>query len=151
PWWIGVNLRLLELVRLRLRNLVQHVGKIRQPLIYSNFEDELGAGSEVALPQIGAVDFRRFKRKARHFLLAHQDNLALQKLRRGKPLTATDLEQLEALMLSAGGGDRARLEQAVELSSGLGRFVRSLVGLERGAVAEAFSEFLGSGNATADQ
>jgi type I restriction enzyme R subunit len=34
---------------------------------------------------------------------------------------------------------------------GLGRFIRSLVGLERGAVAEAFSTFLSRGTATADQ
>lgn len=151
PWWIGVNVRLLELVRLRLRNLVQHVEKSKQPLVYSDFQDELGTGSEVTLPQVGAVDFKRFKRKARHFLLDHQDNLALQKLRRAKPLTPTDLLQLEALMISAGVGDRAQLDQAAELSKGLGRFIRSLVGLERGAVAEAFSAFLGTGNANADQ
>jgi type I restriction enzyme R subunit len=103
------------------------------------------------LPQVGAVDFKRFKRKARHFLLDHQGNLALQKLRRGKPLTMTDLQQLETLMISAGVGDRAQLDQAVELSSGLGRFIRSLVGLERGAVADAFSAFLNTGSASADQ
>lgn len=151
PWWIGVNVRLLELVRLRLRNLVQHVEKTKQPLVYSDFEDELGTGAEVNLPQVGAVDFKRFKRKARHFLLAHEDNLALQKLRRGKPLTPTDLRQLEALMIAAGVGDRAQLDQAAELSKGLGRFIRSLVGLERGAVAEAFSAFLSTGTASADQ
>lgn len=151
PWWIGVNARLLELVRLRLRNLVQHVDKTKQPLVYSDFEDELGTGAKVTLPQVGAVDFKRLKRKARHFLLEHQDNLALQKLRRGRPLTPTDLQQLEALMVSAGVGDRAQLEQAVEMSKGLGRFVRSLVGLERGAVAEAFSALLGAGGHTADQ
>jgi len=151
PWWIGVNVRLLELVRLRLRNLVQHVEKTKQPLVYSDFEDDLGAGVDVPLPQVGAVDFKRFKRKARHFLLEHEDNVALQKLRRGKPLTPTDLQQLEAMMISAGVGDRAQMDQAAELSKGLGRFIRSLVGLERGAVAEAFSAFLSTGTATADQ
>ncbi len=114
PWWIGVNVRLLERVRLQLRELVQHVEKTKQPLIYSNFEDELGAGAEVTLPQVGVVDFKRFKHKARHFLLEHQDNLALLKLNRGKPLTPTDLQQLEALTISAGVGDRAQFEHAVE-------------------------------------
>jgi type I restriction enzyme R subunit len=150
-WWEGVTAPLFELVRLRLRDLVQHVDKSKRPLVYTDFEDELGAGAEIGLPQVGAVDFNRFKRKARHFLLEHQDILALQKLRRGKPLTPTDLQQLEALMVSAGVGDRAQLDQAAEASHGLGRFIRSLVGLDRGAVAEAFSEFLGAGAATADQ
>jgi type I restriction enzyme, R subunit len=35
------------------------------------------------------------------------------------------------------------------VSHGFGRFVRSLVGLDRAAVSEAFSEFLSAGTATA--
>jgi type I restriction enzyme R subunit len=149
-WWEGVTVPLLELVRLRLRDLVQHIEKTKRPLVYSDFEDEAGDGEAVELPQIGAVDFARFKRKARHFLLEHDDNLALQKLRRGRPLTPTDLDQLANMLLAAGVGDEAQLDRAKELSNGLGPFVRSLVGLDRGAVAEAFSEFTADG-ATADQ
>jgi type I restriction enzyme, R subunit len=151
PWWEGVTAPLLELLRLRLRDLVQHIDKTKKRLVYSDFEDELGAGSAVDLPQIGAVDFQRFRRKARHFLLGEENNLTLQKLRRGLPLTALDLEQLAEMLITAGVGDRAQVEEAAALSHGLGRFIRSLVGLERPAVAEAFSTFLGDGSATADQ
>jgi type I restriction enzyme R subunit len=151
PWWEGVTVPLLELVRLRLRNLVQHIDKTKRGIVYSDFEDEVGEGTGIDLPQMGAVDFNRFKRKARHFLLEHDDNLTLQKLRRGLPLTATDIEQLSQLLLSAGVGDRAQIEKAAELSRGLGRFIRSLVGLERAAVAEAFSMFIAEGSASADQ
>lgn len=145
PWWDGVTAPLLELVRLRLRDLVQYIDKTKKRLVYTDFEDELGAGTPIELPQIGAVDFNRFKRKARHFLLEHHDNLALQKLRRGRPLTAMDLEQLEHLLLEAGVADRAQIRHASDASRGLGRFIRSLVGLERSAVVERFSEFLDSG------
>jgi len=151
PWWIGVNVRLLELVRLRLRNLVQHVEKTKQPLIYSDFEDELGEGAPIDLPDIGSVDFKRFKRKARHFLLEHEDHISLQKLRRGRPLTPTDLEQLAGMLIGAGVGDQAQIDRAAELSNGLGAFIRSLVGLERAAVVDAFSEFIADRTATADQ
>jgi type I restriction enzyme R subunit len=149
-WWQGVTVPLLEVVRLRLRDLVQHVEKSKRPLVYSDFEDEAGEGQTVELPQIGAVDFNRFKRKARHFLLEHDDNLALQKLRRGRPLTPTDIDQLGAMLLAAGVGDQAQLDRARELGNGLGPFIRSLVGLDRGAVVEAFSTFTADG-ATADQ
>jgi len=151
PWWVDVTVPLLELVRLRLRNLVQHIDKSKRPLVYSNFEDELGAGTGVNLPQIGSVDFTRFKRKARHFLLEHQGNLTLQKLRRGLQLTATDITQLEAMLVSAGVGNQEDIEKAAELSNGFGRFIRSLVGLERAAVAEAFSTFVTRTSASADQ
>src|SRR5690606_19625346 len=102
PWWEGVTVPLLELVRLRLRDLVQHVDKSKRGIVYSDFEDEVGAGQAIDLPQIGSVDFNRFRRKARHFLLEHEDNLTLQKLRRGLPLTQTDLDQLSGLLVSAG-------------------------------------------------
>ncbi len=151
PWWEGVTAPLLELVRLRLRDLVQHIDKTKKRLVYSDFEDELGAGATVDLPQIGAVDFNRFRRKARHFLLEQENNLTLQKLRRGLPLTRLDIEQLADMLVAAGVGDRAQVDRAAELSQGLGRFIRSLIGLERAAVAEAFSAFVREANANARQ
>ena len=150
-WWQGVTVPLLELVRLRLRNLVQHVEKSKRPLIYSDFEDELGEGAGVALPHIGAVDFSRFRRKTRAFLREHENDLTLQKLRRALPLTQSDIDRLAGLLLSAGIGDQAQIEKAAELSHGLDRFIRSLVGLDRGAVAQAFSSFVSDSTATADQ
>src|SRR4029077_19744213 len=41
-WWEGVIVPLLELVRLRLRDLVQHIEKSRKVVVYSNFTDEIG-------------------------------------------------------------------------------------------------------------
>ena len=80
-------------------------------------------------------------------------NLArcLHKLRQGKPLTASDLNELERMLLDAGVGEAGDIERARELSNGFGRFVRSLVGLERAAVREAFSELLAAGTASAAQ
>jgi hypothetical protein len=71
-WWEGVTVPLLELVRLRLRDLVQHIDKSKKAIVYSNFADEIGEGVEHELPQVGEADFARFKQKARHFLKAHE-------------------------------------------------------------------------------
>ena len=126
----GVTVPLLELVRLRLRDLVQHIEKSRRAIVYSNFPDEIGEGVERELPQVGETDFARFKQKARHFLKAHEDHIVLHKLRQGRPLTSVDLAELEKMLLDAGceAGD---IERARETSQGFGRFVRSLVGLDR--------------------
>lgn len=150
-WWEGVTVPLLELVRLRLRDLVQHIDRKRKAIVYSNFADEIGEGVEHALPQVGEADFVRFKQKARHFLRAHENHLVLHKLRYGRPLTATDLGELEKMLLDAGIGGPGDIEQARETSQGFGRFVRSLVGLDRAAVQDAFGEFLATGTATAAQ
>jgi type I restriction enzyme, R subunit len=103
------------------------------------------------LPQVGEADFARFKQKARHFLKAHEDHIVLHKLRQGRPLTATDLNELEKMLLDAGVGEAGDIERARETSQGFGRFVRSLVGLDRAAVSEAFGEFLSAGTASAAQ
>ncbi|WP_038950445.1 DEAD/DEAH box helicase family protein [Bradyrhizobium genomosp. III] len=150
-WWEGVTVPLLELVRLRLRDLVQHIEKGKKAIVYSNFADEIGEGIELQLPQVGEADFARFKTKARHFLRADQDNIVLHKLRQGKPLTPSDLNELEKLLLDAGVGAAGDIERARETSHGFGRFVRSLVGLDRVAVSEAFGEFLAAGIASAAQ
>jgi type I site-specific restriction endonuclease len=150
-WWEGVTVPLLDLVRLRLRDLIQHIEKSRKAIVYSNFADEIGDGVEMHLPHVGEADFARFRTKARHFLRAHQDNLVLHKLRQGKPLTPSDLNELEKMLLQAGIGEAGDIERARETSQGFGRFVRTLVGLDRAAVSEAFSEFLAAGTATAAQ
>ncbi|MBW8882933.1 MAG: hypothetical protein JF615_16365, partial [Asticcacaulis sp.] len=51
-WWEGITVPLLELVRLRLRNLVHHLEKGKKAIVYTNFIDELGAGIELDLPQV---------------------------------------------------------------------------------------------------
>jgi type I restriction enzyme, R subunit len=150
-WWEGITVPLLELVRLRLRDLVQHIEKSRKAVVYSNFADEIGDGVEHVLPQVGEADFARFKQKARHFLKAHEGHIVLHKLRQGKPLTPTDLSELEKMLLDAGIGEAGDIERARQASQGFGRFVRSLIGLDRAAVSEAFGEFLSSGTATAAQ
>ena len=139
---------LLELVRLRLRDLVQHIEKGRRKILYTDFEDEIGAETAHDLPQVGEVDFARFKQKARAFLRQNENHIALNRLRHGKTLTVTDLGELEKMLLDAGIGDAEVVERARATSDSFGR---SLVGLDRQAVNNAFAEFLSGGTATRDQ
>ncbi len=150
-WWEGLSVPLLELARLRLRDLIQHIERSKRAVVYSNFADEIGEGVEHALPQVGEVDFVRFKLKARHFLKAHEDHIVLHKLRQGKPLTPSDLSELEKMLLDASIGETGDIERARETSQGFGRFVRSLVGLDRAAVSAMFADFISPGTATANQ
>jgi type I restriction enzyme R subunit len=63
-------------------------------------------------------------------------------VRRNRQLTPGDLSALEQMLVDAGVGDPEDLARASEQAHGFGLFVRSLVGLERDAAAEAFSRFL---------
>ncbi|MGE4341164.1 MAG: DEAD/DEAH box helicase family protein, partial [Pigmentiphaga sp.] len=150
-WWQGITVPLLELVRLRLRGLIHHIERRRKAIVYTNFEDRLGEARELDLPQVGEVDFARFKRKARHFLRDHEDHIAIAKLRHGRPLTETDIAELRRMLLDAGIGESQHIDAASALAHGFGSFLRALVGLDRHAVAERFSEFLADAAATGQQ
>lgn len=150
-WWEGVTVPMLETVRRRLRALIKLIPKGQKKIVYTNFEDELGESAVIDLPQVTAgLNMTKFKDKARAFLKAHEAHLSLQRLRRNQPLTATDLDELEKMLLEA-GGTPALIREAKEHSSGLGLFVRSLVGLEREAAMHAFSEFISGSTATPNQ
>ncbi len=150
-WWDGVTLAMLETARKKLRALIKLMEKSQKKVVFTDFEDELGEGTTVQLPGITVgMDLARFKDKARQFLRAHDTHLSLQRLRRNQPLTASDLTALEQMLLQAGGTSQL-IQQAAEQSQGLGIFIRSLVGLDREAATQAFSQFVSGTTATASQ
>lgn len=150
-WWQDVTVPMLESARRRLRALVKLIPKGRKKIVYTDFEDELGELTPIELPQVSAgLDMARFREKARVFLREHESHLSLQRLRRNQALTRTDLQELEQMLLQA-GGSRALIDEARAQSHGLGLFIRSLVGLDREAAMQAFGEFLQGGTATPDQ
>jgi type I restriction enzyme R subunit len=150
-WWEGVTVPMLETVRRRLRALIKLIPKGRKKVVYSDFQDELGETSVVDLPQVmTGLNMSKFREKARAFLKARETHLSLQRLKRNQPLTATDLDELEKMLLEA-GGTPALIAEASDQCHGLGLFVRSLVGLDREAAMQAFSEFINGSTATPNQ
>ena len=112
----------------------------------------LGGETAVELPGFGAgADFERFRAKARQFLREHESDVTIHKLRWNMQLTALDLENLEQIMLDSGVGTSVGFTKAKEESSGLGLFIRSLVGLDREAVKQALGRFLSGTSASANQ
>ena len=142
-WWQDVTTPMLETVRKRLRALVKLIDKQKRKPIYTDFEDQMGTEASVDLPGFAAPDsFERFRAKARTFLKAHEDHIAIHKLRMNKALTAADLAELERMLAESGVGGIREIDRAKEESRGLGLFVRSLVGLDREAAKEALAGFL---------
>lgn len=142
-WWEHVTLPMLEQARRHLRTLVKLLEKTSRKVVYSDFEDALGEITEVTLP-MGSIggDMERFRSKMRAFLRAHENHLTLVKLRRNLPLTSSDLEELERMLINSGTGSAQDIRDAAEQAQGLGMFVRSLVGLDREAASEAFAAFV---------
>ena len=151
-WWIDVTLPMLELLRRRVRELVKLIDKSRRLIVYTDFADQLGETAEVSLSGLPVgTDITRFHAKVRVYLKAHEDHVALQKLRRNKPLSPTDLAELERMLAESGVGDQVDIDRALDQARGLGLFVRGMVGLDRDAATDALSGFIAGRTFSANQ
>ncbi len=149
-WWQDVTTAMLEVMRRRLRGLVQLIDKQQRRPVFTDFEDLLGPETTVALPGISVgTDTDKFRAKARVFLRQHLDHITIAKLRTNRPLTVSDLAELEDMLAKSGVGGPDDVRRVA--SEGLGLFVRSLVGLDRAAAKAAMAGFIDGRQLTANQ
>lgn len=109
-----------------------------------------GKGLATAATELIRLDRARFKKKARRFIDDHKDHITSLKLQRGEQLTAQDIAELERILLENGVAD-PDIIAAIQADGGIGRFLRSLTGLDRASAKQAFGAFLSSRNLSADQ
>jgi len=144
-FWEGVDLAVLEDMRLRLRGLVPFLDRKKRKIVITDFQDEvLGVREEgaVLMPKMTGL---QYEKKVRDYLRSHLDHLVIQRLRANQPLTETDLTGLEQTLAEIGDEDGSTLLGHLLERSGapsLAWFVRSLVGMDRAAAQAAFSQFL---------
>jgi type I restriction enzyme R subunit len=151
--WGQVSPQWLELIRVRLRGLVHLIEKKRRKVVYTNFGDTLGEITEGELKgtTTGSLNLSRYREKARTYLQDFLDHVTIHRLRRGLPLTETDLAELQRMLIESGAGTPEELEAATTQAEGLGLFVRSLVGMDRQAALDSLSEFVGDKTLNANQ
>lgn len=151
-WWQDVTVPMIESMRRRLRGLVQFIEKRQRKAVYTDFEDLMGDEATFALPGFSVgTDQAKFIAKAQAFLRQHLDHVAIAKLRTNRPLTASDLAELERLLAESGAGDTKDIRRAAEDAQGLGLLVRSLVGMDRAAAKAALGKFTNGRTMTANQ
>lgn len=138
-FWESADLLELEEVRIALRDLIKFIDKEKQPIYYTDFKDQiLEINENRAIYNIN--DLKDYKKKVEHYLKAHQDELAIYKLRNNKQLTQEDLKTLERIMWEE-LGSKAEYEKEYGTTP-ISKLVRKIVGLDRTAANEAFSKFL---------
>jgi len=150
-YWQDITLPILENLRRRLRKLIQLIDPEGRKIVYTDFEDEIGTGIDIDLPEVNSgTDKARIMMKVRHFLAQHEDHISIQKLRRNEQLTEQDLGELERIFVEEAVGTTEDLEN-IKGDGGLGLFIRSMVGLDREAAKEAFGEFINGRTLAANQ
>lgn len=131
-----------EHIRACLRNLMKYLP--HDGAIYNtNFTDDI-LSVEWKESELENDDLKNYKAKAEFYVRQHQDKPAIAKLRSNVPLTAEDVQELEAILWSEVG-----TKQDYEAEIGqkpLGEFVREIVGMDMNAAKEAFAQYLNDVN-----
>ena len=147
-FWETAGLLELENVRVAMRDLLQYLDKIETKIYYVNFTDEITDGVEGA-PIYDSHDLKDYRKKVEFYLKEHSNNLSVYKLRNNKRLSETDLKSLEKILWEELGSKKDYEKEYGDTP--IGRLVRRIVGVDRAAVNEAFSEFLSEENLNINQ
>jgi type I restriction enzyme R subunit len=143
-FWADVAAEQIEHVRRRLRELVRFVERKPGGPVYTLLTDEIGEARPIQLADYSSgINLVQYRRKVEGYIRANENHIAIAKLRLNKPLTPTDLAELERFVFeSEVVGGREQFEKGFGEDVSLTRFIRSLVGMDRNAAKEAFSDFL---------
>lgn len=151
-FWKGITLPMIESMRRKLRGLIKFIDRKSFAPVYTVLTDQKGESTEVQLKDFSTgINLAQYKRKVEAYIRANENHIAVAKLRHNKPLTPTDLSELERFVYESDVVEsRARFEQCYGTVS-LPMFIRSLVGLDRNAAKEAFAGFLDGGRYSSQQ
>lgn len=156
-FWEGMNLKVLEEIRKRIRMLIKYVDQNEKKIVYSNFTDTLteGAVFEPGVEAFKNDELAAYRQKMNAVIETKLDEKVIWKVRCNRPLTDDDLMQLESILNLSTAEDKAMFKEAYQGNfhekSGrdnpsLELLIRSIVGLSREAVEKEFADFIEGSN-----
>lgn len=138
----SAGLNEFEHIREKLRALMKYIPKSKMRYD-TNFTDDI-LSTEWKESELENDDLKNYKAQAEFYIRAHQDNVAVAKLKSNQPLSHEDVQSLEQILWTEVG---TRQDYEAEYGEKpLGEFVRELVGLDMNAAKVAFNDFLLSAN-----
>jgi type I restriction enzyme, R subunit len=153
-FWEGIDLQMLEDLRIRMRGLMQFIDKKKRTIVYTDFQDELLSVVEEEAVFLPNMTSEQYAKRVESYLRNHLNHIVIHRLRTNQPLTASNLVELEKILVEVGEDEGKKLFARLMEQSGapsLVHFVRSLVGMDRSAAMAAFSVFLQDQSLKPDQ
>ncbi|MFR1315301.1 MAG: DEAD/DEAH box helicase family protein [Clostridium perfringens] len=147
-FWEEANIFDMDKVREDLRELLKYLEKVNQKIYYTNFNDMI-ISEESNSSMYNVNDLKSYRKKVEFYLKEHQNDLAIYKLRNNKPLTEEDIKTLENVLFNELGSKSDYEKEYKETPVKV--LVRKILGMDREAANEAFSEFLNNQNLNSKQ
>ena len=140
-FWKTAEIPSLEKIRIELRDLAKFLDTESTPIIYTNFEDEIGDGTIKDL-SFNLNDLDTYKRKVERYLKENNNHTTIYKIRNNLQITQTDIKELERMLFDQGSlGSKKQFVEAYG-EQPLGKFIRSIVGLDAKVAKELFGKIL---------
>lgn len=145
-WSADAGVLGIERIREELRALLRFLDRDKQPLVYSSYEDSFEADAREHTLVYNVNNLEAYRRKVQQYILEHEHHLVIHKLKTNVPITRSELAELERMLFDQGAlGTREEFVQAYG-EQPLGKFIRSIIGLDANAAKLAFSTLLQTGH-----
>ncbi|WP_207626614.1 DEAD/DEAH box helicase family protein [Parendozoicomonas haliclonae] len=158
-WWNSATFADLEHVRTRLRGLMYLMEEpVTPPPTAPAFidvkEDAAKFETKAVEANIKSVDFKIYRQQVQGALEPlFTSNSVLLKIRNGQPVSDNELDDLAKLVLIQNPNVDIRVLKDFypEATASLDQILRTLVGMDRSAVAEKFAQFAAAHNLSSQQ
>lgn len=141
-FWEAADIPGIERLRIELRELIKFLDFEERPIYYTSFTDEFEANIVEHNLMYGYNDLDVYKRKVEHYLKQKSNHLTIHKLRNNIQITKNEIVSLEQMLFEQGElGSKQEFIKAFG-EQPLGKFIRSILGLDANAAKLAFGSLL---------
>lgn len=149
--WQDLSVVRVEEVRKDLRSLVRFIDKNPGVIIYSNFDDEVLSGVAGSQEVVGSINLEIYKKRMTEYIQKNRNHITIHKLRTNQPISKAELHGLEGMLFEQGDiGTYVQFKKAYG-DQPLGRFIRSIVGMDHASTNAAFGKFINDPSLNAPQ
>ena len=150
-FWQSVSLYDLEKVRTDLRSLIKFIDANNQENIFTHFEDTINDDAVATVDILPTyTSMQSYKERVESYIRKNKNYLVIHKIQNNIQITKEELALLEEKLFEGDLGTKEDY-QKVYGDLPLSKFIRSLLGLDKEAANKLFSEFIQSGNLSANQ
>jgi len=141
-FWRNTNVNVIENIRVELRNLLKFIEKQEVKTVYTDFADEIQHHKVTEVDIMPTYSrLKSYKDRVEAFIRKNKSHLVIDKLHKNIPITPKELELLESFLFNKELGTKEEYENEYG-DQPLGKFIRSVVGLDIEVVNGLFANFI---------
>lgn len=150
-FWQQISLKRLEQVRIDIRELIKFIDTENQPIVYTNFEDTIHRELvEEKFILKTYTSMQSYRDRVEDFVRRNKDFMVIHKIQNNQQITHEELILLEKMLFEGDLGSKEDFKREYG-DLPLGKFIRSLLGLDKATANQLFADFIQTGNLSANQ